>query len=281
MKYELLKNRSILKLAGSDAKKFLQSVTTNDVVKNKFSYNFWLNNQGRYLFDFFVLQDQDDYLIDIEKTCAEAFIKRVRMFKLRSKFTVEDVSDEYLIYYSERKEIFNKGGIAQAISQQDPRSDKLGFRILAKQLEKEGGDPALQVQISEAAEAYPGLYLQHKYNYGIVDGSSDMIYEKSIPIEYGAEQLNAISYDKGCYVGQEVISRAKYQGEIRKKIHIIEFEKDFTPEQSSPVNDSDGNKIGVICSSYQNRAIALLRIEKVKNMNSSNVLVCKQSAVIL
>ena len=63
------------------------------------------------------------------------------------------------------------------------------------------------------------LYLEAKYEFGMIDGDTDLKYEKSIPIDFAANELNAISYTKGCYVGQEVISRAKYQGVIRKKIY--------------------------------------------------------------
>ncbi|KJV91206.1 glycine cleavage T-C-terminal barrel domain protein [Rickettsia amblyommatis str. Darkwater] len=90
----------------------------------------------------------------------------------------------------------------------------------------------------------------------------DLITDKSIPNMYGAEELNAISFDKGCYVGQEVISRTKYQGVIRRKIYKITADEDL----SSLVKDEeilvDNNKIGVICSNYHNKAIALIREEK-------------------
>jgi folate-binding protein YgfZ len=84
--------------------------------------------------------------------------------------------------------------------------------------------------------------------------------EKSFPIEYGAEQLNAISYTKGCYVGQEVVSRTKYQGVIRKSVMKIEFSYPYIASTDRDIFQNQ-KKIGHICSSYGVKAIALIRNE--------------------
>ena len=92
-----------------------------------------------------------------------------------------------------------------------------------------------------------------KYKYSIIDGYLDLVYERSIPIEYGAEELNAIDYNKGCYVGQEVISRVKYQGIVRKKIFKLQFGTEFAFKEHDPkITDLNGDKLGIMCSHYQN-----------------------------
>jgi folate-binding protein YgfZ len=119
----------------------------------------------------------------------------------------------------------------------------------------------------------PNLFINDKYKYSIPDGATDMIQNRSIPIEFGAEELNAISYNKGCYIGQEVVSRAKYQGVIRKKIFKLEFTKnEFGTDianiaTGAEITDLECKiKLGVYCSGVQGLAIALLREEKIKEL---------------
>ena len=107
----------------------------------------------------------------------------------------------------------------------------------------------------------------YKYEYSIIDGFLDLLYERSMPVEYGAEELNAIDYSKGCYIGQEVVSRVKYQGVIRKKIFKLSFDAtNIADLAGEEVLDLRGNKLGVVCSSYKNQAIAILREEKLEEI---------------
>jgi tRNA-modifying protein YgfZ len=255
---ELLENRSLLCFRGVDAEKFLQGQVTNDVLKNKYSYNFMLNNQGRYLFDFFVLKQASDlFYIDINKSSVSKFIDRISLYKLRSDFIIEDASDEFYVLYSnlEIKDAF--------FSTRDPRYKKLGFRSIVKR-ENFAANQANSVN----------LYLNDKYKFSIVDGYIDLIYEKSIPVEYGADHLLAVDYNKGCYIGQEVISRTKYQGVIRKKIYKVKFDTEVAPIQDNlEITDLDGNKIGILCSCYENLAIVLLREEKYLGLRKKSAII--------
>ncbi len=263
---EILENRSLIHLFGSDAEKFLQGLTTNDIIKNQYSYNFILNNQGRYLFDFFVYRESgDSFYIDVHSNSAEELIEKLSMYKLRSDWELKDVSNEFCILYS-------KNVIEDSIfSLKDPRSDLLAFRsVMARS------------KVGDTKGHVWGVYLQDKYDYSIIDGVPDLIYEKSIPIEYGADDINAIDYQKGCYVGQEVISRAKYQGVIRKKIYKLRFGTDLATNcPGALISDSDGNKIGTVCSSYGNLAIALLREEKYLGLGEKVAMVYDNPVDIL
>lgn len=245
---EILKNRGVLKVTGPDAGKLLQSMVTNNILKNSYSYNYLLTNQGKFLFDFFVYKEaEDSYWLDADSEMVSFLQKRLMMYKLRSDCQLAEVSSEYQVLYS--KEQIHEG---VKFSLQDPRYKKLGYRSI--------------ISVPDAANLQnltDGLYLQDKYDYAIIDGSLDLIYERSIPVEYGAEELNAVDYRKGCYVGQEVISRVKYQGVVRKKIFKIEADSDLViTEERAPVLDAAGEKIGVVCSSHKNQAIALLVEEK-------------------
>ncbi len=256
--FEILTNRAIIHIFGSDSQKFLQSLTTNDVVNKTYTYNYLLNNQGRYLYDFFVYQDNSEsYFLDVDKNSSATLIKRLSMYKLRSRIEICDVSEFYAMLYSESK-VMNT-----VFSLQDPRYNKLGFRSLIK-----------TENINKLQNKVSDLYLKNKYDFSIVDGNLDLVSEKSIPIEFGAEELNAIDYKKGCYVGQEVISRAKYQGVVRKKIFKLQCGTNFAfIEQGAQVTDLDGNKAGKLCSFYKNLAIGLLWEEKYLGLTEKKVMI--------
>ena len=263
---ELLENRSVIKIYGPDAEKFLQGQTTNDIIKNQYSYNFILNNQGRYLFDFYVFRENNEiFYIDIHNDSADKFLKRLSMYKLRSALDLENVSSDFSVLYS-KEQVKNT-----LLSLQDPRSSKLGFRSIIK-----------QDNIDQSKNYLKNLYLADKYDMAIIDGDVDLEYEKSIPIEYGADNFNAIDYKKGCYIGQEVISRAKYQGVIRKKIYKLNFGTEIALiSKGAVITDLDGNKIGIVCSCYEKIAIAQLREEKYLGLDKKIAIIGHQSADIL
>lgn len=262
---EILNNRAVLHVVGADAGKFLQGMTTNNIIKNTYSYNYLLTNQGKYLFDFFSYQqNEDSYFLDVHEASAAALLKRLLMYKLRSDVEVSDVSAEHDILYS-RKAV--KQGVEYSFH--DPRYEGLGYRSMMRHNEilNRVQDDSLTGQVGgngfAGQEWVDSLYSLDKYEYAIIDGYSDLAYDRSIPIEYGAEELHAIDYHKGCYVGQEVISRVKYQGVVRKKIFKLQSDTEIiATEQGAEITDLEGNKIGVMCSAYGKLAIALLREEK-------------------
>jgi hypothetical protein len=247
--FEILENQSVISVSGSGAGKFLQSLTTNDIINNTYSHNYLLNNQGRYLFDFFIHTNEDNtFLLEINSARTEDLIKRFNLYKLRSDVHITNCSQTHKVIYS-REPL----EIDYIKSNQDPRYKKLGFRSIIE-LEK----------INRLGRIANNLYFNDKYKYALPDGDIDLIFEKSIPVEYGAEELNSISYSKGCYIGQEVISRAKYQGVVRKKIyHVSSGDSNINAQSGVDVVDLLGNKIGILCSSYIKQGIALLREELV------------------
>jgi len=255
---EILRNRAVLHITDSDAAIFLQGMTTNDIIKKIYSYNYLLTNQGKYLFDFFVYrQSKDSYFLDVHLDNFADLLKRLTLYKLRRNLEIRDVSLEYNILYS-------KSPIESEVefSIQDPRYNKLGYRSMVKHS---------NINLFEVTD---GLYLADKYRYAIIDGNPDLIYDRSIPVEYGAEELHAIDYHKGCYVGQEVISRVKYQGVVRKKIFKLQFETKITLNLSeATIADLNGNKLGVVCSNYENQAIGLLREEKFQELEQKVAMV--------
>lgn len=247
--FEILENQSVISISGLNAKSFLQSLTTNDIINNTYSHTYLLNNKGRYLFDFFIHTNEDGtFLLEINSARVEELIKCLNLYKLRTDVHIMDCSQTYKVIYSTEQLDMNL-----VKCNRDPRYKKLGIRSIIKSEE-----------ISKIGRNHPNLYFHDKYKYSVPDGDVDLIFEKSIPIEYGAEELKSISFSKGCYIGQEVISRAKYQGVVRKKIyHVSSDSSDISAQSGVDVLDLEENKIGTLCSSYMNQGIALLREELV------------------
>ncbi|XBG66225.1 folate-binding protein YgfZ [Rickettsia sp. Oklahoma-10] len=262
--YEILNDREVVKIIGLDSVKFLQNLITNDINKSKYCYTYLLNNQGRYLFDFFVyIHNFEEIYLDIDKSSKTVLIDHLNFYKLRSKIQLIDCSDEYKVIYSHQKL-----DIDTLVTSRDPRYTKLGLRSIVTGTLKDTLEP-----LCHSREDGNSIYLEDKYNFAIIDGVEDLSFNKSIPILYGGEELNGISYDKGCYVGQEVISRTKYQGVIRRRIYTVIADEDLSSLVKDEAILADNYEIGVICSSYYNKAIALIREEKYLAFKDSGITV--------
>ena len=252
--FELLTNRSIVEITGDQPASFLQKFTSNDLVQNKCCYTYMLNNQGRYLFDFFVYNlDSLTVLIDIALDLVPELISKLNFYKLRTNVTVT-IREDHSIIYSEKE--LSKGTICSC---KDPRFDLMGFRSIAEK------------NVYQESESTQNLYFRDKYEHAIPDGHIDLIAGKSIPVEYGAEELHSIDYNKGCYVGQEVISRTKYQGVIRKKIYKIVATNDLDLKDNKVEIKNDEIVLGSCCSYYKNMGIALVREENLASLQNDPI----------
>jgi tRNA-modifying protein YgfZ len=186
------------------------------------------------------------------------------MYRLRSDFKLENMSEHFVVTYSKK---LQSGSV---FSLKDPRCDDLVFRSMV----------AKDKLVTDVKST--DSYINDKYRYAVIDGNSDMVFEKSIPIEFGADEMRAIDYQKGCYIGQEVISRAKYQGVIRKKIYKLDFGTEIALiSQGAVITDLDGNKIGIMCSCHGKIAIAQLREEKYLGLSKKVAMIEGQTADIL
>jgi len=266
---ELLKNRSILCISGKDSLEFLQNIVTNDLNNNSYSYNYLLSPQGRYLYDFFVLKLLTDQLfIDIDSISAPSFLQRLTLYKLRREVEIKNLTSEYSVLYSKEKLKNNEGIIA---SNRDPRFSKLGFRTILK-----------TSLINKLELTGNKLYVHDKYEFTIPDGLNDLIADSSLVSQFGAEELSAVSFSKGCYIGQEVISRAKYQGVARKKLFKLVSDKKIAFYNiGTEILDLRGEKIGIFCSSYNKCGIGLLNEEKYLVLNKKIALIKGMQEVLI
>ncbi|MDX1916530.1 MAG: hypothetical protein SFT68_00900 [Rickettsiaceae bacterium] len=251
---QLLKDRSIVIVNGEDAARFLQAQISNNIetldkkTDPDFAiYTYFLNGGGRFLFDAFISTiGVGAYILDVNKIYAEKLIQRLEFLKINMKVEIS-LGSKWNIFYSRNRH--NQDDTCLLKTYQDPRYKKMGYRIITESLRPNERDDN-------------NCYMEDKYNFAIPDGFTDLIYEKSIPLEYGAEYLHSIAFDKGCYTGQEVITRTKTQGEIRKFIYKLIFDRDVNFANGEEIFQHE-RKVGKICSSWQNYAIAIIKTQEL------------------
>jgi len=222
----ILEDRGLIAIEGPDAKDFLQNIISNDVNKVSESSSIFsgiFTPQGKYLYEFFIIKNNEGFLLDCDNTFKEELIKHLSKYKLRSKFEIKDLSSSYVIGVTSEekfKEIQNEVGSKEKtiLYRESPffldtRSAKLGARILSS-LEK------LHLTIKKL-----GLKIVDKSNYlrtahaeGIPIQGVKNLQDRLFGLESNLEELNAIDFKKGCYVGQENTARMKLKNKVRRKL---------------------------------------------------------------
>ncbi len=249
-----LKNRRIFKVSGIDRFDFLQGLITQDVFLLKAPpslspglypalYTALLTPQGRYLHDFFIIAQEDHLLIETDHRI-EDLLKRFKLYKLRRHVDFH-VLDAYMFIAPEAP----KEDIP-CVRYDDPRLPGMWQRLITfTPLGK----------ATEDLDDYHNLRIQQ----GLPDSETDLIIERTFPLEAGLDRLNAISFKKGCYVGQEPVARTHYQGVIRKKLMTVTIKGPMPPYAASIVQGSIA--VGDIRSTVEynrvKRGIAMLRTE--------------------
>ena len=211
-----LNHRSIIEISGTDRYDFLQGLTTNDIVKSRDSliYSAMLSPKGRFLFDFFIFEFNQILILDCLKSRSEEIFKKLNFYKLRKNVDIK-INESWLILQNTDDIDYQKSlSNHQYFSFKDPRSNKLGDRIYLINEEKNKF-----LSYENNTNYYHYLRIINK----ITEGESDLTYDKSIIAEFNFDNLNAIDYKKGCYVGQELTARTHYLGTVRKKLFYCQL----------------------------------------------------------
>lgn len=257
--YVHLTNRELILISGIDHLTFLQGLITNDVFKaaeNLGIYSLMLNPQGRFLHEFFITKYQDGLVLETDKNYSDSLIKKLSFYKLRSKVEIKKLNEFQVFFLDDET-----SQIPAEIKFKDPRKSAFGLRFYEKSENIENLAHNLK---AESLNFYHNLRQQNK----IID-ENDLTFDQSIIVEYGFDDLNAIDYKKGCYVGQELVARAHYKGQLRKRIFLVEIENSNEISKGSEIT-CDGRKQGVILSSlfYQGKLSALALIKNVDNTDN-------------
>jgi folate-binding protein YgfZ len=284
--YIPLQNRAVIAISGNDAETFLQGLITNDikkVSKHKAIYALMLTPQGKFLYDFFILQIEDKYMLDCSLESLPQIIKKLSMYKLRSDVNIEDVSDKYEVVALIGDKVFeavehkNTGDVKQfckGAAYIDPRTEKIFARAV---IEREN-----EYQSFKAYDFSEGEFEDYEFariNAIVPSGDSDLESEGSFPLDFGMNELNAIDYNKGCYVGQEVTARVHHKGTLRKKIYLLQTNDESPfPASETEIKIAD-EKAGKRLSATKNVALAILKQEIVEK-NKKMCIICDTEITI-
>ncbi|XP_075146802.1 iron-sulfur cluster assembly factor IBA57, mitochondrial [Haematobia irritans] len=266
---EPLDRRQIVRVNGDDAISFLQGLTTNDMRQLEMStetslYTMFLNKAGRVLYDAIMYRTSTDpttILIECDKEVVSELIKHLKLYRVRRKIQIDSVADEYTVWSSFGGSTHKPKSTNDIIITDDPRLSFLGQRIVLT-TNQPGQLPKLYTE-AEILESSKGDYQQHRYKIGVAEGALDMPPGKQFPLEANCDILNGVSFNKGCYIGQELTARVHHTGVIRKRHMPVILTAPLESNSSKSIVNETDTKIGNILGSIGNKAIGLLRIEKV------------------
>ncbi len=277
MNYVTLPSRGILAIDGPDRAAFLQGLVSNDVTQagpSRAIYAAFLTPQGKYLHDFLIVELGGKLLIDCEVERLADLQRRLKMYKLRSKVTLEDLSAQYSVtaaFGPGAVEVLGLPSEAGAAAElgggvvfADPRLPALGARAILPR-----GTEASALEAAGFAAAEVADYDRLRLEAGVPDGSRDLIVEKAILLENNLDELNAISWQKGCYMGQELTARTRYRGLVRKRLFPVIVEGAL-PEPGTTVMLGD-KEAGEMRSGSGDRALALLRLEEIERAQAEGL----------
>jgi hypothetical protein len=253
-KAAMLEDRGVVSVSGADATGFLQGLLTNDVERlapGEARYAALLTPQGKILFDMIVVRaaggEQPSYLIDCAAAQAADLARRLGFYKLRAKVAIADVSADRAVAASWGAEPASVEGLLYA----DPRDPRLGSRaIMARPI-------AAAVGLEHANE-YEALRIA----VGAPKGGLDFAYADAFPHDANFDLLHGVDFDKGCYVGQEVVSRMKHRATARKRVARVKLAGP-APAPGTPVMDRE-LAVGALGSSSGREALALLRLDRAE-----------------
>ena len=259
MKAALLGDRGVVKVAGEDARKFLNGLLTTDIARvspQRASFAALLTPQGKIMVDMIVAEapaeDGGGFFIDCPRALSLTLADRLNFYKLRAKVLVEDLSavlGVLAIWEGTRETEY---GLCYA----DPRLEALGMRCMLPPHLAADAAADLGAALVEASE-----YEAHRIALGAPRGGLDFQYSDAFPHEADMDQLNGVDFAKGCYVGQEVVSRVEHRGTARKRVVPVTF-ADFGPEAGVPVRIGD-MEVGTMGSSAGGRGLAMLRLDRI------------------
>jgi tRNA-modifying protein YgfZ len=242
-------DRAVIRVKGEAAATFLNGLITCSMVPvqtGQGAFGALLSPQGKVLFDFFLLKSQeaDTILLDCDKDQASALIERLIFYRLRAKITFA-LDDKALVIAGWGDEPAPSGVI------KDPRHPDLGWRLIS--------DQATSTYERDRLEEYHA----HRICLGVPEGGKDFTFGEVFPHDVMMDVLNGVDFTKGCYVGQEVVSRVQHRGTARTRMVIVDYKQEPTPRQGSEIL-AEGRVLGLTGRPIGQKGLAMLRIDKLK-----------------
>ena len=259
-----------LEISGQDSVPFIQNLITNDINKckeNHFVYSCLLTPQGKFFADFFIFKNKEKYFFEVNDIFYENFLNKLNMYKLRSNINIEEIKLFYSFIIFGELEINNHYEILNF----DPRNNNIGKKLIQY-------DPLIKfnekiIEIDE--KKYHEILIKNKVPYSPFDLQEN----KSLLLENNFDNINAISWNKGCFVGQEITARMKYRALLKKQLYALEL-------ISGKINIGDkiiekGVVLGEVISKANQYIFCILKIELVKEKSEKKALLKIDSSTTL
>ncbi len=259
-----------LEISGQDSVPFIQNLITNDINKckeNNFVYSCLLTPQGKFFADFFIFKNKEKYFFEVNDIFYENFLNKLNMYKLRSNINIEEIKLFYSFIIFGELEINNHYEILNF----DPRNNNIGKKLIQY-------DPLIKfnekiIEIDE--KKYHEILIKNKVPYSPFDLQEN----KSLLLENNFDNINAISWNKGCFVGQEITARMKYRALLKKQLYALEL-------ISGKINIGDkiiekGVVLGEVISKANQYIFCILKIELVREKSEKKVLLDIDSSTTL
>ena len=250
-KIYILEDRGIIYINEEDAFAYLQNIISNDLNKvtdNQSCFSYLLTPQGKYLFEFIIIKHKNGYFLDCPKYQIENLSKQLNLYKLRSKVEVTNLSNEFVVGALSKDKFIefeknNNPGVTIKFREDpvilDPRSIKLGARIVINLEKLYLSAKKLSLKISNIEE-----YYKLSHSLGIPNSDTQNFQNKIFGLEINSEELNAIDFKKGCYVGQENTARMKLKEKLSKRIYPVEIiEGNISIDDIIKINNTEIGKI--------------------------------------
>jgi tRNA-modifying protein YgfZ len=258
MKAAFLPDRGVVKVSGETARDFLNGLVTTDVARLQPGlgrFGALLTPQGKITVDFLVTEAPaghgGGFLIDCPKPLAQALATKLTFYRLRAKVEIQNLSDSMGVLAAWDGE----PAVRPDLTFTDPRNPRLGLRIFVPaELAQKAAD------LIGADMVDSSVYEAHRIALGVPRGGLDFIYGDAFPHETNMDRLAGVDFDKGCYVGQEVVSRMQHRGTARTRTVRLDLDGP-APEPGSAISAGD-KQVGTMGSAADGHALALIRIDR-------------------
>jgi folate-binding protein YgfZ len=264
-----LEHRAVLEVGGEDRRAFLQGLVSNDMNKvagDRAVFTALLTPQGKFLYDLFVVELGEVFLVEAEAARIEDLKKKLSMYKLRSKVTIAVAANMavFALMGEGAAAAFDLGDEAGTATEfaggsvfVDPRLAEMGLRAL---LPEDGGPRVLEA--NEFKPAPFEAWDMARILLGLPDGSRDLEVDKALLLENGFEELNGVDFNKGCYMGQELTARTKYRGLVKKRLMPVEVNGPVpAPGAILHLGEAEAGEMRSSCGKL---GLALVRLEQFR-----------------
>ncbi len=252
-----LTERGVVRVAGPDAAHFLNNLVTSEVAHladGEAAYAGLLTPQGKITFDFLAIRDADGYRLDTAAENAAALAQRLGFYKLRAKVTVADLTPEdAVIAFWGGEPPATLPGVAYA----DPRLPALGKRVIVPRASVAG-----VLALPGLTRTDAGAFHAHRVALGVPEGGRDFAFGDAFPHDADMDALAGIDFAKGCYVGQEVVSRMQHRGTARRRI-VMASAAGALPPTGTALTAGD-RPVGTLGTVSGAAGLALVRLDRAK-----------------